>query len=179
MKKNNAFIFLIISYCFLLLSCNTATPENYFDIAVLNVNLLTGFASDGLARELESPSEKLIEGTKDQSAPMKRKEIIDDKIKFVKENFEKLKNLKVTDDARDILQASNALHKYVLPVYEKEYSQLAKLYDSGAPKEQVTSLTELINKTYFPQFEKKLNTLTAAGKLFATRHNILVHWPEN
>ena len=172
-------ILLLALYgCFgLFSSCNTDTPENDFDIAVLNCNMLGGFANDGLSRQLESPSMKLVEGTKDQSVPMKRKEVMDTKIKFLEENYEKLKNLKITDDNKDILQTSLALNGYVLPVCKKEYVQLAELYDNGASKAEINALTQHIHDTYSIGFEKQFNSLIAAGKLYAAKHHINVKWP--
>ena len=102
-------------------SCDTATPENYFDRAVLNCNLMHGFAGSGLRRELESPSVKLSETGNGETIPMKRKEVIDNAITSLETNFEKVKKLKETDDTRDILRASVALYEFVLPVYKTEY----------------------------------------------------------
>ncbi|MEO5592980.1 MAG: hypothetical protein ABIR15_14280 [Chitinophagaceae bacterium] len=167
----------LIAFCVLLLAaCNLATPENYFDQAVLNSNMMMGFANDGLQRQLDQPSVKLVEGTKDQSAPMKRKEIIDNQIQYLDESFVKVKNLKETDDSRDILKASIALYEYVLPVYKNDYIQLAKLYDDNAPKEQITALSKSIRDKYFTGFEERLNALTNAGKPYAERHKIPVKW---
>jgi hypothetical protein len=111
-----------IAFCLFLVSCDTATPENYFDRAVLNCNLMHGFAGSGLRRELESPSVKLSETGNGETIPMKRKEAIDNAITSLETNFEKVKKLKETDDTRDILQASIALYEFVLPVYKTEYS---------------------------------------------------------
>ena len=36
-------LLVVLSFC-LLASCDTATPEKYFDIAVLNCNLMHAFA---------------------------------------------------------------------------------------------------------------------------------------
>jgi hypothetical protein len=175
MKRFIAFPVLIFCYS-LFTSCNTATPENYFDIAVLNSNMITGFANEGLQRELDNPTVKLVEGTKDQTAPMKRKEIIDDKIHFIEPNLEKIKQLKQTDDTKDMLQASLALYEYVLPVYKNEYQQLARLYDEGAPREQIQSLEQSISNKYFPKFQELFNNLVAVGKTYAEKHNIKVNW---
>ncbi len=183
--KKNSILFLLISFCSLLLSsCNTATPENYFDQAVLNTNMLIGFARNGFERQLEQPSVKLVEGTKDQTAPMKRKEVVDNQIHFVDERFTKIKNLKETDDTRDMLKASIAVYEYVVPVYKNEYAQLAKLYDENAPKEQIASFAKNINDKYAAGFEERLNTLINIAKPYAARHNINVKWdiktsPEN
>ena len=153
-----------------------ATPENYFDRAVLNCNLMHGFASSGLRRELESPSVKLSETGNGETIPMERKEVIDNAIASLETNFEKVKKLKETDDARDILQASVALYEFVLPVYKTEYQQLARLYDEDAAREEIDSLARFIEIKYRSDFEKLFDRLTAAGKPYAARHGIKVNW---
>jgi hypothetical protein len=175
MKKNIFFLLFIIPYC-LFTACNSATPENYFDRAVLSCNMMHGFASEGLKRELDNPSVKLVEGTKDQTTPMKRKEIIDSRTQYLESNLEKIKALKETDDTKNMLQASIALYEYVLPVYKNEYQQLAKLNDDGASKEQVEGLEKSIEEKYFPAFETLFNKLTAEAKTYATKNKIQVNW---
>ena len=176
MKK---FIPLLASVsCFygLFTACTTTTPENYFDIAVLKSNMMHGFAGEGLQRELDNPSVKLVEGTKDQTVPMKRKETIDSKINFIETNLKKIKQLKETDDNKEMLQASVALNEYVLPVYKNEYQQLAKLYDDGAPQEQIQLLVQTIYDKYYPGFEELFNKLIAVAKPYTEKHNIKVNW---
>ena len=163
----------VITLC--LVSCEMPTPENYFDRAVLNTNLMHGFAGSGLRRKLESPSVKLSDDRKSEVV-MTRKEVIDNDIASIETNFAKVKKLKETDDARDILQASRALYEYVLPVYKTEYQQLARLYDEGAAREQIDSLGRAIETKYGPGFKKLSDQLTAAGKPFAARHGIKVNW---
>ena len=165
-----------IAFCLFLVSCDTATPENYFDRAVLNCNLIHGFAGSGLRRELESPSVKLSETGNGETIPMKRKEVIDNAITSLETNFEKVKKLKETDDTRDILQASVALYEFVLPVYKTEYQQLARLHDEGAAREEIDSLARSIGTRYRSDFEKLSDRLTAAGKPYAARHGIKVNW---
>jgi len=157
-------------------ACNTATPENYFDRAVLNINMLHGFATNSLQRELESPSVKMVEGSKDQFAPMKRKEIIDDKIQALETNAEKVKQLKQTDETKEMLQASITVYDFALPVYKNEYTQLAKLYDDGAPAEQIQALEKSIEERYSSKFGELFDKLTTAGKQYAQKNNIKVNW---
>ncbi|MEP6747009.1 MAG: hypothetical protein ABJB86_04755 [Bacteroidota bacterium] len=176
MKKISTLFLLAAGCCMLLIACNTTTPENYFDRAVLNCNMMMDFANDGMQREFEQPSVKLVEGTKDQTAPMKRKEIIDDKIKYLDESFSKIKALKETDDTRVMLKASVALYEYVLPVYKNEYVQVAKLYDDNAPKEQIETLSKTIRDKYSAGFLQRFDALTNAGKPYAERHSIKVNW---
>jgi hypothetical protein len=166
----------LCSFCFYIFPSCSTTPENYFDIAVLNCNMMHGFASNGLQRELESPSVKLVEGTTDQTAPMKRKEIIDSKIEFITSAMEKVKSLKATEETKNMLQASVALYEYVLPVYKNEYQQLAKLYDDGAPDDQLQAMEKTIEEKYYPNFEVLFNQLTTEAKPYAAKNNINVNW---
>lgn len=166
---------LVTFFCVALLSCQAATPEKCFDVAVLNSNMLAGFADNGLRRQLESPSMKMGK-TKDEVLSIKRTEVIDDKIKFTEENLAKLKSFSQNDDNKDIVQASLALHQYILPVYKTEYTQLAKSFDGGASKEQATQQAQAIHDKYFPKFETLYNRLIAYGKVYAEKHHIDVRW---
>jgi hypothetical protein len=157
-------------------ACNPPGPERYFDLAVLNSNMMTGFAGEGMERELRDPSVKMVDGNKDRIEPMKRKEIVDGKTTFFEENLKKLKNLRLTDDTKEIVSKSISLHEYILPVYKNEYTQLAKLYDEKGDSSDLESLSRSINEKYFPEFEKMLDELTIAGKAFAQRHQIKVNW---
>ena len=169
-------LFLCAAFCCVLASCDDASPKTCFDRAVLNCNLIHDFASKGLLGQLESPSAKLTDAKTGASAPMKRKEVIDDKIAFIEQSLEKVRKLRQTDDTRDIVQASMALHEYVLPVYRSEYQQLAKLHDDGAAKEPIEALASAITVKYRAGFEALSERLTTAGKAYASRHDIKVVW---
>jgi hypothetical protein len=167
---------IIISCIAVLTSCNDTNPETQFGIAVLNSNMMQGFASDGLQREMESPSVQMIDGDKDKFAPMKRNEIIQNKIASLESNFSKLKKLKETSDNRQLLKASRDLYNYVLPVYKNEYLQLAKLYDEGSSNETIGSYTTAIHDKYYNDFIALHEKLVAEGKPFAQKHGINVQW---
>jgi hypothetical protein len=175
MRKFILLSFSAVMYC-VFTGCNSASPEKYFDVAVLSANSMQGFAGEGMWRELESPSVKMIDGDINKSTPMKRKEIVDSKIESIEPNLEELEQLKETGDTKDILQAAIALHKYVLPVYKNEYQQLAKLYDENAAKETIQAYTRSIYDKYFSTFAALHDKLTAAGKVYAEKHKIKVNW---
>lgn len=157
----------------LVAACNTATPEKYFDIAVLNSNMFVGFANEGQLRELESPSAKMVDG---KTVAMQRMEVLNAKIQYLAESYGKLKALKETEDAKDILQASSALYEYVLPVYKNEYTQLAEMYDKNSSKEQIAFQAKGIQDKYFARYDELYQTLIIRGKLYAEKHHIQVNW---
>ena len=169
------FPFLAVALTFLLPSCNDA-PKTCFDRAVLNCNRLHGFASRGMEMELESPSVKFTGAAPNETAPMTRKEIVDAKIASIEESLAKVKKLHRNDDNREIIDASIALQEFVLPVYRVEYQHLAKLYDDGASKAEITQLTTAISAQHGPAFLSLTDKLTTAGKAYAARHGIKVMW---
>ncbi len=138
--------------------------------------MLQGFAGQGMLRQLEMPSAKLIDAKTLASAPMKRSEVVADKITFVEESLEKVRALRQTADTRDVVQASLALHEFVLPVYRNEYQQLAKLYDNGAPKAEIDALAAAITAKYQSGFQSHVDRLTSVAKPYAAKHGIKVVW---
>ncbi len=167
---------LFVASACALVSCSVDNPEKTFGIAILNTNLMHGFAGRALEMELESPSVKLLEGSKDKVVPMKRVEIINAKIESIESNYSRLKNLTEHEDNREVLKASRALYEYVLPVYKKEYMELARLYDDESPKETIEAYTRSIEENYYPGFYELHEKLTAAGKPYAAKHGINVNW---
>jgi len=167
---------LCAAFCCVLASCGDSSARMCFERAVLNCNLIHDFAGKGVERELENPTVKLTDAKTGAFAPRKRKDVIDDKIAFAEQSLERVRKLGQTDDNRDIVQASIALHEYVLPVYRNEYQQLAKLYDEGAAKGAIAALSSAIATKYRAGFQERFDRLTTAGKAYAARHDIKVVW---
>ncbi|MFT3912294.1 MAG: hypothetical protein QM737_22900 [Ferruginibacter sp.] len=172
MKKNTTFVLLIS--CFFFVSCNTATPEKYFDEAVLNTNSLAGFGGDGALRQLQSPSAKL--GNNGEVVAMKRTEELDQKIKFLEEDLKKIRSLKQTAETKEMLQTSLELYELALPVYKNEYTQLAKSFDEGASKESIKLQAEAIHDKYAARYDAVYNKLISIGKVYAEKNAIKVNW---
>jgi hypothetical protein len=159
-----------------LASCNNASPEKYFDEAVLNVNLITPFGGQAALNSLDHPSVKLVPGTKDQTTPMTRKEIVEDQIQRVEANLVKIKALPDSEETRDMVQTSIKLHEFVLPVYKTEYRQLAKLYDEGGSQPERVSTAHEIDTKYLAGYQTLFNRLVELGKAYAEKHHIKVEW---
>jgi hypothetical protein len=165
----------LLCACCLLVACNSSSPENTFGIAALNCNLLYGFAgSYELKRDLATPQEKLVDEKTMKMAPMKRTEVVKDKLTNVEENYEKVKGLTVTGDNKEMLAASTALHEFVLPVYKNEYAALAALYDENAPAEKTEAAAKNITDKYAAKFEELYNAVIKTGTAYAEKHGIPV-----
>jgi hypothetical protein len=159
-----------------LTSCNNVSPEKYFDEAVLNVNLITPFGGQAALNSLAHPSVKLVPGTKDQTTPMTRKEIVEDQIQRVEANLVKIKALPDSEETRDMVQTSIKLHEFVLPVYKTEYRQLAKLYDEDGSQPERVSRAHEIDTKYLAGYQTFFNRLVELGKAYAEKHHIKVEW---
>jgi hypothetical protein len=168
MKNSKVFASVIACICLLLAGCSN-TPEEYFDQAVLNSNMLFGFADDIQLRQLESPGATMENG---KVVPMKRSRVISDKIAFAEAALKKIKALKQTAETKEMLQHSIALHEYVLPVYKNEYMQLAALFDNGAAKEQIAAQAKVIHDKYFTQYAALSDKLITSGRAYAAKNNI-------
>jgi hypothetical protein len=175
MRKQFCQSIFFLGIVFFLFSCSKMKPENYFNIAVLNTNLIAGFANTGFSRELQSPSVKMSENG-DEPVSMKRSEVLDSKIAIVEENYEKVKSLKVTDETKDMIETSVNLYDYVIPVYKNEYAKLAGLYDNNAPQAQTEALTMDIFDKYYQGFTDRYSKLISTGKVYAEKNSIKVNW---
>jgi hypothetical protein len=173
MKK--ALLPIIITVSLFLVGCAPASPEEYFNAAVLSSNMLHGFANETDWREFESPSVKLV-GNAGETAPMKRKEIAESKIERAEANLDKLMDMKETNDSREILLAAKEMYQHALPVYKSEYIELANLYDNGGSKEQIQAKLNSIQGKYAAKHELLHTKLISLGKVYAKKHNINVMW---
>jgi hypothetical protein len=173
MKRLKIASLLFVCWTVMLTACNTTTPENYFDQAVLNTNMLSSFASDRLTQEIVSYSAQ-SEAAKAQN--MSAVKSLEMKVQFIENALKKIKALKETDDTREMLKASIAVHEYVLPVFKNEYMDLAKQSDNGVLKEEIARQAEVIANKYGPQYDVLMNKLTDIGKVYAQKHGIQVNW---
>lgn len=173
--KSSLYLSACLCLLCILVSCNTTTPQKYFTTAVLNSNMLVGFANGGFERQLESPPAKAIIG-QDMIVTMKSAQFLSSRIQMLEEDFAAIKNLNATGDAKNILQPAIAMYAFALPVYKNEYRQLADLYDDHASIEMIAALKQLIHDKYAAGFERLYQQLIASGKLYATKHDIKVNW---
>lgn len=173
MKKIKTFL-LTCCTALLLQSCGNDSPQKCFNTAALNSNLLFDLAGRGFQQQLASPSEKLVDEKTLATAPMKRAEVVSNKISQVEENYQKVKSLSAGADAKEMKAASMALYEMALPMLKNEYTQLASLYDVNAPAEKIEALEKSINEKYAAKFEAMYNTLHTAGMAYAAKNGLNV-----
>jgi hypothetical protein len=176
MSKKFCFALVAFSVGPLLSSCNFATPENYFAEAVLNVNLINPFGGQAVLNSFAKHSVKLVPGTMDQTAPMARREIVENQIQNVEANLGKIKALPDSEETRDLVQTSIRLHEVVLRAYKTEYLELAKLYDEGGSEGERQLKAQEIDIKYLADYQTLFRRLIELGKAYAAKHNIKVDW---
>lgn len=167
-------VVLLLLACNLFCACHNATPEKNFSQAALNCNYIFGFAAQGMQYEMANPSVKLVDEKTMATATMSRAEVLAAKLAIVDANFQKVKDLKVTDDSKEMINASIALYEYVLPVYKKEYKELADLYDRNGDSNEIAALEKQINERYAENFNSLYNSVQQAGLNYAKRHGLKV-----
>lgn len=172
--KRITIVLITCSIVFLLQSCGNDSPQQCFNIAALNSNLLYDLTGNGFQRELASPSEKLVDEKTMAMAPMKRTEEVNDKIKLTEENYQKVKSLSTSDDAKEMVTASNALYEMALPMLRNEYTQLAALYDENAPADKIAAMEKNINDKFAAKFKALYEALHKAGMDYAAKHGMNV-----
>lgn len=96
------------------------------------------------------------------------------KLDTIEENYGKVKALSSNAETKEMLSAAQALYEFVLPVYKNEYTQLAALYDDGAPADKTAALEKTIQEKYGAKFQELYTALGTAGKAYAAKHNIPV-----
>lgn len=167
-------VFILLSAVVAFSACTNPTPENYFDKAVLNTNIVNDFGSEPLTKMLIAYGVK-HEGT---APEMKNpaETFIDSKVQYITKQLKDIKDLKETDETRNMLKTSVALFEYVLPVYKNEYMALAKLSDDGGTQDDILSLGKEIDQKYGVRFDSLYDVLTEEGKKYAAAHNINVKW---
>lgn len=172
--KKIASVTLTLSLTLILIGCGNPPPRDVFGIAVLNCNLIFGFAGRGMQSELSSPSVKLTDQKTGATAPMKRAEVVKNKLEYIETNYGKVKGLKSDAETKEMVEASLALYEFVIPVYKNEYMQLAALYDEGAPADKIEALEKSIQEKYGARFKELYNAVGTTGKAYAAKHNIPV-----
>lgn len=167
-------ILIIVACLFLLVSC-THSPQEYFNVATLNCNKLYGFASSyELKRDLGTVSEKLVDATTMKMAALTRAEVVTEKLKTARENYEKVKRLTSNEATDEMIKASTALYEFVIPIYQNEYTQLAILYDENAPAEKIQEAEKDITEKYAGRFESLYQHVIKTGTGYAARNGIEV-----
>jgi len=173
-------IVLLIFTALILQSCvGGHTPEDYFDRAVLNTNLLSQFGLDELNGLVAGKQNKSLFGDVDDEFIMQDNVVLHMetwKIREIEDKIKSIKELEPTEDTKEMLDRSLALFNFVLDKYKTDYMNIAKLMDSGASKAEIDQAISSFDDTYYEDFEKLYDSVVEVGIPYAEANGINVSY---
>ncbi|SES01708.1 hypothetical protein [Pedobacter rhizosphaerae] len=168
-------IFSVLSI-FLLSSC-TETPEKFFDITVLNTNVINDFASPDLARHIDDEAKEYPNIPSSKKKGDEAVTTVKNKILYLEQALEKVKKISASgDEEKEIKALSTALYEMAIPVYKNEYLAYANLCDQKGSQEAKDAIIKDIDQKYAATFEQQYTELMEKGKAYAAANNIPVNW---
>lgn len=170
-------LFSILILFTLFFSACSETPERFFDIAILNTNMINDFASADLARHINDETKEYPDIPSSKKKGNEAATNLNNKILYLEQSLEKVKKLSASgEEEKEIKALSQQLYELVIPVYKTEYLAYAKLCDSKGSQADKDAMVENIDQKYGARFEQNFNSLMEKGKTYAQEHNIQVNW---
>ncbi|BAV04252.1 hypothetical protein FLA_0231 [Filimonas lacunae] len=161
----------------LLTACNTLSPDQFFQKAVLNSNMVSDFGTAQFAKMLESYGKEYPAGV--QAPPKKgdeAQEAVKNKALYLEKVIKELKTVSENDDNREIKKLALELYEFTLPAYQNEYAAYAKLCDTKGADDAKVAILKTIDEKYTGRFEVLFTQLMEKGKVYAAKHNLKVTW---
>ena len=156
-------LFRISIYAILLtvaVACTTTTPRKYVEVTVLNTNFITAYFRPAFFDEIKGHQGNAVDYVQQRTSMGLDRAI------------EKVEELKVTDETRPLIDASLDVLTYGKQLFSSEYTDIAKLIDSGADESAIDSaITQLFEKNG-PVLDEKLNALDEVAMPYAEKHGI-------
>jgi len=169
----------ILTLLTLFFSACSETPERFFDIAILNTNMINDFASEDLARHINDETKEYPDIPSSKKKGDEAAVSLNNKILYLEQSLEKVKKLSASgEEKKEIRALSQQLYELVIPVYKNEYLTYAKLCDSKGSQSAKDEIIKNIDEKYGARFEEHFNALMEKGKVYAQKHNIQVNWGE-
>ncbi|RNL54206.1 hypothetical protein D7004_08935 [Pedobacter jejuensis] len=169
--------FYFLALCTVLFSACSETPEKFFDIAILNTNMINDFASPDLARHINDETTEFPDIPSSKKKGNEAETGIKNKILYLEQSLEKVKALSPSGkDEEEIKKLSMQLYEMVIPVYKNEYLTYAKICDKHGSQTVKDEIVNKIDQQYGQRFEQNYNALMDKGKAYAKENNIQVNW---
>ncbi|RLJ69559.1 hypothetical protein [Pedobacter alluvionis] len=171
--------FAILILLTLFFSACSETPQRFFDIAILNTNMINDFASEDLARHINDETKEYPDIPSSKKKGDEAAVSLNNKILYLEQSLEKVKKLSASgEEEKEIKALSQQLYELVIPVYKNEYLTYAKLCDSKGSQSAKDEIIKNIDEKYGARFEEHFNALMEKGKAYAQKHNIQVNWAQ-
>lgn len=169
-------LILIIITGTLFSSCNSTSPNDYFNKAALNSNLVTAYYKPNFFREileLKNQDRLIIyQGNKNQ--PATAEEYLKFRLPDLDKNLSEIKALKKTDETRDMLEASIAYFEHANGVFKNDYPKIAKMIDANRPQSEIQQEVEKVFASNDKQIFEKSERLRTTAEAYAAKNGIAV-----
>ncbi|MFD2741900.1 MULTISPECIES: hypothetical protein [Sphingobacterium] len=173
--KFNLFLSFTTLVITLLTSCNRPSADEFFQTTVLNTNILNEFASERFAKSLIAETVEFPDIPSTKNNGDEAQQIVDNKIAYIEQTIKKIEDSTAPDeDGKIIKEKALDLFKFVLPVYQKEYKNLAIMCDQKQAENEIMAESEKIIETYGSAYEEKYVTLLTLGQDYAEKHHLNV-----
>lgn len=150
----------------LFFACSSPTKEQIFQRTALNANLVSTAYRPAYFTEI-------LELKAKNNLPSSAKEYISSRtIAPLNEAIDKAKDLKQTKDSQELISTSLDYMESGKRLFEKEYSRIAEMIDSGKSPEEVKIAIDQMFTTTETDMLSKQNNMIAVAKVFAKEHNI-------
>jgi len=158
-----------------LAACNTATPEQSFDVAVLNANTLSRFGGKEIYEMLQETPQAYDE----KSKAMVQSSYVDHvkfRIAYSEKAYNDVQALAETEETKPMIEASKDLFGYTIDKEKNGYLSIAAMKDAHVSDDSIKLAAVKFNELYEDAFGKKYDKLMELGKTFADKHHIKVEF---
>jgi hypothetical protein len=159
----------------LLAACNTATPEKYFDVAVLNANTLSRFGGKEIYEMLKETPQSYDEKSK-QMVQSSYVDHVKFRIMYAEKAYKDVQALTETEETKPMIEASKDLFGYTVDKQKNGYLSIAAMKDAHVPDDSIELAAVKFNELYQTAFSQKYDKLMELGKAYADKHHIKVEF---
>jgi len=143
-------------------SCSSDKPEDYFAKTTLNVNKYSNMGSADFQQIIEIQSVNAMYAEVDgEFVPTNSYEahVKTLKVYEIEKDIEKIKNLRATEDTKEMINASLEVFNFVKSKYETDYVKIAKLMDDKVDQNKTDLAIRDFENQNLQELNEKINAL--------------------
>lgn len=153
------------------MSCNLIhRPEEYFDKAALNTNMISRFGGS----YFHTYQKYIKGGGNNASFNSCEKYLQDYSIASAERDLEKVKGLYPGTEAKPMIDASIDLYTFVLQSYKTDHLEIARMIDKNATAESINQAIRTLDEKSYANFAEKYDKLWNIAKTYAKDNGIQV-----
>ncbi|MCS3798963.1 hypothetical protein [Niastella sp. OAS944] len=154
-------------------ACNMTKPEKYFDVSVLNANLVGRFGGKEIYDMLQETPQSYDEKSK-KMVPSSYYDRVKFSISYMEKAYKDVQALSETEETKPMIEASKDLFGYTLDKVKNGYLSIAAMKDAHVADDSIKQAAVNFDQLYYEAFSKKYNKLMDLGKAYADKHDIKV-----